>query len=216
MAESLSAGRGGNRGEIEAAVRLAAAYPGIVLAVCVGNETQVSWSSHRIPPELLIGYLREMRARTRVPVATADDFAYWKEPGSRAVASETDFIVAHLHPLWNGQPLEEALDWTRRRLGEVQAVHPGETVVIGETGWATRKHDEGEQATLIRGRPGEPEQKAYYDAFTAWAGRRRIVTFFFEAFDENWKGGPHPDDVEKHWGLFRSDRSPKEAMADGR
>ena len=31
----------------------------------------------------------------------------------------------------------------------------------------------------------------------------------FEAFDENWKGGPSPEETEKHWGLFRADRTPK-------
>ena len=41
--------------------------------------------------------------------------------------------------------------------------------------------------------------------------RERIVSTWFEAFDENWKGGPHPDEVEKHWGLFRADRTPKQA-----
>ena len=46
----------------------------------------------------------------------------------------------------------------------------------------------------------------------AWTTRDRVVNLFFEAFDENWKGGPHPDEVEKHWGLFRADRTPKKAM----
>ena len=31
----------------------------------------------------------------------------------------------------------------------------------------------------------------------------------FEAFDEKWKGGEHPNEVEKHWGLIKSDRTPK-------
>ena len=43
-----------NAREIEAAIHLANAYPGIVIAVCVGNETQVSWSDHRCSPEMLI------------------------------------------------------------------------------------------------------------------------------------------------------------------
>ena len=39
-----------------------------------------------------------------------------------------------------------------------------------------------------------------------------LLTGTFEAFDENWKGGDHPAEVEKHWGLFRADRTPKAAM----
>lgn len=205
-----------NRGEIEAAVRLAATYPEIVVALSAGNETQVSWSDHRVPPEQLIACLRELRTRARLPVTTADDFAFWKSPGSRSVAGETDFIVTHLHPLWNGQQLDKALEWTRRTFDEVRTAHPDRAVVIGETGWATRRHNEGDQAKLMKGRLGEGEQKRFHDSFTAWARKERVVGFFFEAFDENWKGGPHPDEVEKHWGLFRADRSPKKAMTDGR
>ena len=54
-----------NRREIEAAIRLAAAYPDIVLAVSVGNETQVSWSAHRCPLDVLIAQSARVRARRR-------------------------------------------------------------------------------------------------------------------------------------------------------
>ena len=204
-----------NRHEVEAAVRLAAVYPELVVAVCVGNETQVSWSGYRCAPELLLGYLREVRSRVTVPVTTADDIKYWVEPESRAVADEIDFITLHAHPLWNGKQLAEAAAWLHERTAAVAALHPDRSVVIGETGWATAVHVEGEQARLIKGRTGETEQKRFYDEVRAWAESARRTVFFFEAFDENWKGGPHPDEVEKHWGLFRADRSPKAAVAPG-
>ncbi|TFG39021.1 MAG: glycosyl hydrolase, partial [Chromatiales bacterium] len=36
--------------------------------------------------------------------------------------------------------------------------------------------------------------------------------FFFEAFDEPWKGSEFdPLGAEKHWGLFNVDRTPKQA-----
>jgi exo-beta-1,3-glucanase (GH17 family) len=201
-----------NRLEIETAIRLAGEYPEIVIAVCVGNETQVSWSSHRVPPDLLIDYVREARARTSVPVSTADDFNYWNKPESGAVAREIDFIVTHAHPLWNGIQLENALEWTRSTVAQIEAAHPGKAVVLGETGWATRKHTEGEQATLMKGAVGEAEQANFYAAARQWVDEARMPMFFFEAFDENWKGGDHPAEVEKHWGLFRADRTPKLAL----
>ncbi len=200
-----------NRIEVDAAIRLAAAYPGIVVAVCVGNETQVSWSAHRSPLESLIGHVRRVRADVTVPVTTADDFKYWNKPESRTLAAELDFVMMHAHPMWNGRQLNEALSWLREQTAVVQALHPDRTVVIGETGWATSVHDQGEQAELIKGRPGETEQKRFHDEVRAWAEAERMTTFFFEAFDENWKGGDHPAEVEKHWGLFRADRSGKAA-----
>ena len=201
-----------NRSEIEGAVRLAAAYPEIVAAVCVGNETQVSWSDHVCPPGLLIEALREMRARVSVPVTTADDFNFWNKPESRLVAAEIDFITMHAHPLWNGKQLAEGLPWLQEQVAAVVALHPDRPVVIGETGWATKRHTEGEQARLIKGRAGEAEQKVFHDALRAWADDARLLVYFFEAFDENWKGGEHPDEVEKHWGLFNVDRTPKAAF----
>jgi exo-beta-1,3-glucanase (GH17 family) len=205
-----------NRQEVDAAIRLAAAYPDIILAVSVGNETQIDWSAHRCPLDYLIDYVRRVRAGVTVPVTVADDFDYWNKPESQALAAEIDFITMHAHPMWNGRQLAEALPWLRDQTAAVQAMHPGRTVVIGETGWATSVHDQGEQAELIKGRPGESEQKQYYEAVRAWAESRRLTVFFFEAFDENWKGGPHPAEVEKHWGLFRADRSPKAAMGSAR
>ncbi len=201
-----------NRREVDAAILLANDYADIVVAVCVGNETQVSWSPHRSPLAVLIGHLRRVRAGVSVPVTSADDFQYWLLPESRALAREVDFITLHAHPMWNGRQLAEALPWLQDQVAAVQAVHPGATMVLGETGWATSVSAAGEQAALIKGRPGEAEQEIYYRAVVSWIEAVRLTCFFFEAFDENWKGGPDPAEVEKHWGLFRADRSPKLAL----
>jgi len=201
-----------NRREVDAAIRLARDFADIVVAVSVGNETQVFWSAHRSSIERLIDYVREVRANASIPVTVADDFNFWNKPESRALAAEVDFITMHAHPMWNGLQLEDALEWLREQTAAVQAMHPDHLVIVGETGWATSVHDEGEQARLIEGRPGEPEQKRFYDEARAWSREERITVFFFEAFDENWKGGEHPAEVEKHWGLFRADRSRKLAV----
>ncbi len=200
-----------NRAQVETAVRLARAYPDVVLGLCIGNETQVSWSGHKVPADVLVGWLREARRGTALPVSTADDFGYWVEPRSDAVAREVDFIVLHVYAMWNGQPLDRALEFTQEKYAAVVRRHPGIPVVLGEAGWATAKHTEGEQATLIKGTPGEAQQRIFHEQFTDWVVRERVVSTWFEAFDENWKGGPHPDEVEKHWGLFRADRAPKQA-----
>lgn len=208
--------RTANRAELETGLRLAARYPTLVAGLCVGNETQIFWSNHRVPAELLLRTVREARARSRVPVATGDDFNFWNKPESRAVARELDFIVAHMHPLWNGYPVEGALAWTRTTYEGLVALHPDRQVVLGETGWATSKHNAGEQATLIKGEPAEGPQARFFADFNAWVDGARVPAFWFEAFDENWKGGAAADEVEKHWGLYRADRTPKPAVAGDR
>jgi len=212
IAERFPATVAANRGEVETAIKLANAYPDVVIAVSVGNETQVSWSFHKVRTEVLLDYIRQVRARANVPVTTADDFSYWNTRESKQLAGEVDFIVMHAYAMWWGQSLDNAVAFTKEKYAEVAAMHPRHQIVIGETGWATKRHSEGEQARLMAGVAGEHQQKVFYDDFIAWTTQQRIANFYFEAFDENWKGGAHPDEVEKHWGLFRADRTPKLAM----
>ncbi|MBK9120548.1 MAG: hypothetical protein IPM18_13260 [Phycisphaerales bacterium] len=201
-----------NRREVACAIQLANAYPDVVIGVSVGNETQVSWSAHRVAPDVLIPYLREVRARTRVPVTTADDYTFWLEPRSREIAAEVDFIATHIYAMWRGVQLEDAVAFTQREFAMVQAAHPAHPIVLTEVGWATKRHTEGEEARHIRGRAGTVEQAQFYADFLAWTTRQQVPNFYFQAFDEKWKGGAHPDEVEKHWGLFESDRTPKLAL----
>jgi exo-beta-1,3-glucanase (GH17 family) len=202
-----------NRDEVDAAIRLTHTFPDIVVAVSVGNETQIHWSAHRTSFDTLLVNVRRVRAAVSVPVTVADDFNYWNKDKSRALVAEIDFITMHAHPMWNGLQLDYAVPWVRHQIAKVQTLHADRVLVLGETGWATSVHDQGEQAELIKGKPGEAEQKQFYDDLRSWAEAERIGAFFFEAFDENWKGGNHPDEVEKHWGVFRADRSAKTAVA---
>ena len=202
-----------NRAEVAAAIRLANLYPDVVIAVNIGNETQVWWSAHRITPEILVDYIRQVRTAIKQPVTTADDWSYWIDPRSAQVAREIDFIGFHGYGLWTGHQLEQALPWLKAKYYEAQVVHPHHTIAITETGWAT-DYNPGEelQARLVKGTPGEAGQVEYYNTFTAWAKHNRIPYFYFSAFDENWKGGPDSREIEKHWGVYNADRSPKAAM----
>jgi exo-beta-1,3-glucanase (GH17 family) len=201
-----------NRAQVETALKLSAAYPDLVVGLVIGNETQVTWSDHRVAPETLIAWLRRARAGGRAPVSTADDFAFWLSPESTPVAREVDFLTLHAYAMWNGKPLEEALAFTQEKYAAVVRRHFGLPVLLGEAGWATTKHTEGDQAKLILGAPGEGPQRVFFEQLTRWTSGQKIPCTWFEAFDENWKGGAHPNEVEKHWGLWRADRSPKAAV----
>ncbi|HPF71350.1 MAG TPA: glycosyl hydrolase family 17 protein [Candidatus Krumholzibacteria bacterium] len=211
--ERFPAAAAANAAEVDAAIRLAAAYPDVVAAVCVGNETQVSWSAHRSPLDILIGHVRRVRGGVAQPVSVADDFNFWNKPASRALAAEVDFVIMHAHPMWNGLQRAEALPWLDLRLAEVRALHPDRPVVLGETGWATSVAGHGEQAQLIKGTADEAEQAQFAKDLRGWADAKSLAVFLFEAFDENWKGGDDPAEVEKHWGVYGADRAPKPAVA---
>lgn len=58
----------------------------------------------------------------------------------------------------------------------------------------------------------ETNQNIYFEKLEAWTQKEGILSFFFEAFDEDWKGSPEPHEPEKHWGVFHIDRTPKMAV----
>ena len=206
--KDLDANKIKNQREIERAIRLANEYPEIVAAVAVGNEAMVSWTDHKVPVASVIAYVRQVKRAVQQPVTVCDNFDFWVRHGS-TLASELDFISVHSYPAWEGKRIAEALPAT---IAEVQAVRnalPHSRMVITEAGWAT-------VATEFGSRASEANQKRYFDGLYAWAARENITTFFFEAFDEDWKGNdndPNPNGAEKHWGLFTIDRKPKLVMA---
>ena len=73
-------------------------------------------------------------------------------------------------------------------------------------GWATTASEFGARAN-------EASQTRYYHEIREWAEKANMTVFFFEAFDEPWKGDPdNPLGAEKHWGIFFVDRTPKQVM----
>lgn len=212
--------RAANQQQTDTAIRLANAYPDIVLAVVVGNETCVDWSDHRMKPADLIPWIRRVRTAIKQPVTTADDFNFWNKPESNAVAAEIDFINLHAYPLWNGRQVEEAMAWAGGVYDDICRQHPGLPVIYGEIGWATQ-HDAtntrpGSEGTLMKGEVSVRAQEVYLRQHYDWIKQRQVPVVLFEAFDENWKGGGDstPATVaEKHWGVFTADRKPKVSFA---
>ncbi len=200
-------------------IELANKYEDQISAVSVGNETQVFWSWHKMNIENLIRYIRIVRNNVNVPVTTADDYNFWNKPESKAVTEEVDLIVTHIYPLWNGKTLDTANEWMEETYIEIQNHHPEKYIAIGETGWATTYNPEkdgpGEQGSLIKGEVSLKAQERYLIGLNEWINENKVTTFLFEAFDEPWKGGGEstgPDEVEKHWGVFYEDRTPKESF----
>jgi exo-beta-1,3-glucanase (GH17 family) len=202
------------------AIELCEIYSDIVTAVNVGNETQVFWSAHKMEMKNLIKYLRVVRNNIDMPVTTADDYNFWNKPESKSVAEEIDFIAVHMHPLWNGLTVENSAEWMDKIFFEdVKKNHPDKTFILAEVGWATNydksKVGPGQQGTLVKGEVGVEAQGRFLIELNGWINQNKVVTFVFEAFDEPWKGGgseSSDDEIEKHWGLFYVNRTPKDSF----
>lgn len=208
-----------NRREVDNGIRLANAFPEIVSAVIVGNETCVFWSFHYLGPEKLLPFVRAVRAGVKQPVSVADDHLFWNKDESRALAAEIDFITLHYYALWRSRQLDEGVRALEEAYEEVSAFHPGVPVLIGETGWATQYEPSlsqpGGEGDKMKAEVSPAAQKRYVGELQEWSQRRRVPVILFEAFDENWKGGgaASPATVaEKHWGVFDAQRRPKPAV----
>lgn len=192
-----------NAKQVNECIRLANDYPDVVIAVSVGNEALVSWSDHKVPVDKVIQYVKQVKASVKVPVTVDDDFLFWRDHG-KELAAEIDFVSAHIYPIWGKQDIDSGLAVTVKLYNMIKETLPNKPIVIGEAGWAT--YTVGE---LHAPRAGdETKQQRYFEELTTWAEKNKVTTFFFEAFDEPWKG----TGTEGHWGLFSVDRKAKTAM----
>jgi hypothetical protein len=221
--------RAKNQQELERQIVLAnhPVYKNIVLVVSVGNETMVGFSPVPIPPADMAVYIKYVRDRVSQPTTTDDDFQFWRE-APRIITDQIDFVAAHLYPeIFTKFP--EGLfyyDWKQEGVaaGPARAVammniamakgrevyqqvrdrldRNGLTVVpvvITEVGW--NAVDLGQ----LRGRAHPVNQKMFFDRLAAFRAEGRVGPgpgniFYFEAFDEPWKGG------DDKWGLFNVNR----------
>jgi exo-beta-1,3-glucanase (GH17 family) len=203
--EELAQNRIRNVAEIEQAIELARRYADIVVAVNVGNEALVDWNDHMVPLERVIEYVRTVKAAISQAVTVADNYLWWINEGA-PLAAEVDFLGVHTYPAWESKSIDEGLAYTIENIEGVHAALPDKPIVILEAGWATTAVEFPEQAS-------EANQARHYAELHAWAEQSNVTVFFFEAFDEPWKGDSNNvNGAEKHWGLFRLDRTPKRVM----
>ncbi len=207
-----------NREQVDGAIALANDFPEIVVAVNVGNEIFVDWSYHRIDDmDKVIGWIREVRSKVKQPVTVNDDYNFWNKPDAYRIAAEVDFIGLHAYAFWNNKTLDVAMEWTDGIYRDIQQRHPDHVIAYTETGWPTsRVYGDGSYEGGLIGKAGQAEQKVFFEQYDAWVEQNRVISLYFQAFDEKWKGGfdgENPmDKAEKHWGVYDSQRRPKQVM----
>ena len=206
-----------NQQQIDEVIRLANEHKDSVVAINLGNEIFVDWSAHKLVAKDVPQYLqwvKRVQQETEVPVTLADDYNFWNKPWSQEIAQALDFMVLHAYAMWNSQSLENAVAWTEKTFHDIQALHPNKQIVLGESGWATSSISSNGDEQLIIGEASEEAQKTFFLRYRNWLEQNRITSFYFEAFDEKWKGGADkPNGIaEKNWGLFHSNREPKLAV----
>ena len=205
--EQLEKNKQLNLQKIKKLVQLADQYPEIIFSLSVGNEACVDWTDHYVPVNKVIEYAQLVKQSAKQPVTFCENYVPWLNK-LKPLAQAVDFISIHTYPVWEYKHIHDAIAYTQENYEAVRDLYPDKPIVITEAGWATNSNGRGIQPEHVN----EENQKTYYEDLMNWSEKNNILSFFFEAFDENWKGSPDPNEPEKHWGLFYADRKPKRAM----
>lgn len=182
-------------------------YPAIIFSLTVGNEASVDWTDHYVPVHKIIAYTKQVKANTKQPVSFCENYLPWLNK-LIPLAEVVDFIAIHTYPVWEYKHIHESIDYTHANFMAVANLYPNKPVVITEAGWATNSNGRGINPENVN----EENQKIYIEDLLLWSEKYKVLTMVFEAFDEAWKGSSDPNEPEKHWGLFRGDRTPKMAI----
>lgn len=193
-----------NEAKIRQLIKWANQFPEIIFAVSVGNEACVDWTDHYVPVNRVIQFVKQVKKNIKQPVTYCENYVPWLNQ-LKLLAEVVDFISIHTYPVWEYKHIHEAIEYTMTNYQAVADVYPDKAIVITEAGWATNSNGRGIDPEHVN----EINQKMYFEDLMEWSAKHQVLTFFFEAFDEKWKGSSHPLEPEKHWGIFKEDRTPK-------
>lgn len=202
--KTLNIQRTYNDKRIRKLISLANQYPDIVYALSAGNEACVDWTDHYVPVSRVVEFVKMIKQEARQPVTFCENYVPWLNK-LKPLAEVVDFISIHTYPVWEYKQIREAIDYTKDNYFAVANAYPDKPTIIAEAGWATNSNGRGIKPENVN----ERLQKSYLDDLMNWVDQDQIITFVFEAFDELWKGSDEPLEPEKHWGLYRVDRTPK-------
>lgn len=205
--EKLWTNKAQNIAQIKKMITWANEFPEIINCVSVGNEATVHWTDHYVPVQSVIKYAQMVKKGAKQPVTFCENYVPWFDK-LKPLADVLDFISVHTYPVWEYKQIHEALEYTKQNYYAVCRQNPDKLVVITEAGWATNSNGRGIEPENVN----EEFQKQYYNELMEWTSKEGILCYTFEAFDEPWKGSPEPNEPEKHWGLFKVDRTPKLVM----
>lgn len=194
-----------NQNQLHQLINLANTYEDIVLAVSAGNESVPEWNENLVSPERVLYFVKQLKKYTNSLVTYCENYYYWHTV-LQEVAKEVDVISIHSYPVWTGTPVVEAVNQCINEYKGIEQLYPDKQIIITETGWPTTSND-GEIKSHVA---NEVNQLFYNNEVERWAKMHNTVIFFFEAFDEDWKGSNDPNEPEKHWGYYFIDRRPKQ------
>ncbi|MCM8802980.1 MAG: glycosyl hydrolase family 17 protein [Candidatus Omnitrophica bacterium] len=186
-----------NEKEIDNLIKIANSNLKNIKGLIVGNEVLLRKD---LSEEELSNYIKKVKDATKIDVGTAETWSVLLN--NTNIVKNTDFLLVHIHPYWEGVSIKEAPEYVIKRYEEIKAKFPDKKIIIGETGWPTAGEIIGKAV------PSPENQKIFFERFTKLAEENKIPYFYFEVFDEEWKN-KFEGETGAHWGIFNSDGSLK-------
>lgn len=174
--------------EINIAIEEAVSKNSIVISIICGNEGL----NRRYSLEQLKDTIHLLKEKTGLPITTTEESGDYSNPD---VISLGDYLAVNVHPYYaNKKTPKEAVQFVERVYQRLLK-KTNKFVVIKETGLPS-----GGDVHL-----NETSQANFYRELL----KTNIYFWWFESFDLVWKS--HTP-VEPHWGLFSSNRTPKNVV----
>jgi exo-beta-1,3-glucanase (GH17 family)/cellulose synthase/poly-beta-1,6-N-acetylglucosamine synthase-like glycosyltransferase len=160
----------------------------------------VKWAIAENNVHRLIKVIQRVRKSVNgVPVTTGEIYSIWSEHPD--LASNVEFIAAHVLPYWEQYSSTEAVDQAVNRYNFLRNQFPGKRIMIAEFGWPSSGYNLG------RADPGSFQQASVLRNFVNRAEAIGMEYNIVEAIDQPWKyfeGGVGP-----YWGILNAAREPK-------
>ena len=190
-----------NESVLRKAIDLANQYPDIINYVSAGNENTSDWNPNLISVEKMGYYIDELKKHTKQKVTFCEGVYFWNHK-IESLSKKVDFISIHIYPFWTKTPFKDAIQETINEYNKTKEKYPNIPVIITELGWPTSSDFDLSYTNV-------ENHRAYIEGIDKWAREHDVLVYYFEAFDEPWKGGNNPVEPEKHWGLYYVDRTKK-------
>ena len=194
-----------NASQVDRAIAQTNAYRNIVQGISCGNEIFLDPASEIYVTNTneIIGYLNKIHDETTAPVTIDDVYSIWLDPKYSDLVKLQDFLAIHIYGQWSNVPLENTVSYINGSFNELKTQFPQKPILITETGWTTSKN-----AGQFEPAADEVTQKQFYSQCQQWSNLNEVPIFYFEAFNERWKGVTATE-AETNWGFYYADRMPK-------
>lgn len=186
-----------NKAEVEKLLSVYRESERNVVRIIVGNEALLRTD---VTVDQLIAHLDKVQGEVKVPVSTAEPWHVWID--NPELVKHVDFIAVHILPYWENQNVDNAVDFLKIKMDELQKAYPKMPIVISEVGWPSRGPSRGEAV------PSVANEAKFLRNFLAVAEEEDYTYYIMEAFDQVWK-----TDIEgaagSAWGVYNADREQK-------